>query len=93
MPVIGVNDETVGRVEAVVRDKRSGELALVVRTDAGEHLALAVGQVKEVDLQLRLLKALGRDELQQRIAAYRPDNFAPVANDAELASLQAQPSA
>lgn len=93
MPVIGRDDETVGRVEEVVRDKRRGGLALVVRTDEGERLALEVQQIEVVDLQLRLQQALSQEELQQRIQAFTPEDFAATAKDAELASLAAEPEA
>ncbi|HEX5515285.1 MAG TPA: hypothetical protein VFY81_12875 [Gammaproteobacteria bacterium] len=91
MPVIGTDDETLGRVETVVRSRRTGQLEFVVKTDQGERLALEVGRIQAVDGQLRLTSRLDKKTLQQRIAAFDPDDFTPTANDLELARLAEQP--
>jgi hypothetical protein len=91
MPVIGTDDETLGRVDAVVRSRRTGQLEFVVKTDQGERLALEVERIQAVDGQLRLTTRLDKKTLQQRIAAFDPDDFTPTANDLELARLAEQP--
>lgn len=91
MPVIGTDDETLGRVEAVVRNRRTSQLEFVIKTDEGERLALEVRQIQAVDGQLRLTSRLGKQALQQRIVAFDPDDFTPTADDLELAHLAEQP--
>lgn len=93
MPVIGQDDETIGRVEDVVQDKRTGRLALLIRTDLDERLALDVQQIEAIDRQLRVQEGLGMDEVQQQIEGYDPSQFVVAADrDAELVKLQAAPS-
>lgn len=87
MPVIGTNDETVGRVDAVMRNTDTQGLELVLRTNEGERLALEVEQVEAVDAQLRLGEPMSKDALRERIARFDPDKLAPVAVDTELAQL------
>lgn len=93
MAVIGKDDETVGRVDAVARDLAAGELVLVVQTADGERLALSTDGVEASDGQLRLSYALSEEALQQRIAAFRQQRLADVDKDAQLAQLAAQPPA
>lgn len=93
MPVIGRDDETIGRVDEVAQDQRSGELVLILRTDQGERLALDTGRVEAVDGQLRLLERLERGELERRIEEFTPDAFIALPRDAELAAWAQAPSA
>ncbi len=90
MPVIGTNDETVGRVDAVMLNPETRGLELVLRTNEGERLALGVEQVEAVDAQLRLAEPLPKDALRERIARFDPDKLVPVAADTELAQLAEQ---
>lgn len=93
MPVIGQDDETIGRVEDVVQDKRTGRLAFLIRTDLGERLALEVQQIEAIDSQLRVQEGLGIDGVEQQIEDYDPSQFVVAADkDAELVKLQATPS-
>lgn len=87
MPVIGTDDETVGRVDAVMRNTQTQGLELVLRTSEGERLALGVEQVEAVDAQLRLGQPMSKTALRERIARFDPDKLAPVAVDTELARL------
>src|SRR5690625_1096366 len=87
MVVIGNDDETLGRVEAVVRNTRTARLDLVLRTNGGERLRLGVGCIEAVDAQLRLTYSLPEETLRERIAAFEPDEHEAVPVATELGQL------
>lgn len=93
MAVIGKDDETVGRVDAVARDLTTGGLVLVVQNTDGQRLALNTDGVEASDGQLRLSYVLSDEALQQLTAAFRQQRLADVDKDAQLAQLAAQPPA
>lgn len=89
MPVVGVDGETVGRVERVARNLRSNALQLIVRTEDGDTMALEVDRVEMVEQQLRMRYPMAEGALQQQVAAFDANDFEPVPRDQTLAELTA----
>lgn len=87
MAVIGVDGETIGRVESVMRDKRTQDPVLIVITNDSQRMAVELGQVQVDDRQLHLNSPLSDDAKQERINAFDSRDLAPVDHNTRLARL------
>jgi hypothetical protein len=90
MPVIGADDQTIGRVDSVVRNKMSNALQLVVSTEQGQRFAIELDEIQAADGQLRLSDRLSQSAIDQQAAAFNPEDFTEVNQDAQLARLTEQ---
>lgn len=91
MPVIDVDDATLGRVETVVRLADSDRLLLVIADAGGRRMALPLEQVAAADGQLHLRQPAEKQALQQQAEQLETAAVAPVDADRRLTELERPP--